>query len=72
MPKETKRKLNSKKTNQIDLNSSDYLTCQENFYKPNCPGVSSKAQSFQSSQRLLLVDTSNKAEAKPKTSKKTK
>jgi hypothetical protein len=36
----------------------------ENFYKPNCPGVSPKAQSFQSSQRLLLVDTSSKAKAR--------
>jgi hypothetical protein len=57
---------------QIDLNSSDYLTCQENYYKPNYPGVVSKAQSFQSSQRLLLVNTTNKAKAKPKTSNKGK
>ncbi len=48
------------------------MACQEQFYKPNCPGVSKEPESFQNSTNFLILNSNknkNKKKSKPKTTK---
>ena len=64
-----KKKPCHKQKNNQNLDSSDYLECQEQFFKPNCPGVSKEPESFQSSTNFLILN-SNKKKIKKNQSQK--